>query len=105
MVAHEVGHEYVWEQWQDASRKRDAKRLRELELICDAISVLTIMRLGVPATHLVSGLRRMDTHNSSPMFREILLDTYPSLSERAANVASVTAKRRWTAVTRDNLPF
>src|SRR6185436_1506668 len=47
LVAHEIGHEYVWREFQDAARRRDNRRLRELELFCDGVAILTLRRAGV----------------------------------------------------------
>ena len=37
LAAHEIGHEYFWESYLGAQRQNDTRRLRELELACDAI--------------------------------------------------------------------
>src|SRR5688572_18493982 len=38
IVAHELAHEYIWREHEEASGRRDTVRLRELELVCDAIA-------------------------------------------------------------------
>jgi hypothetical protein len=47
LVGHEAGHEYVWAEYERASSARDHARLRELELLCDAIAVVTLHGLGI----------------------------------------------------------
>ena len=37
-AAHEIGHEYVWTEWNRAQQYADQERLKELELVCDAIA-------------------------------------------------------------------
>jgi hypothetical protein len=56
LVAHEIGHEYWWEAWGAAHRQGDQNRLRILEALCDAVAVLTLTALGIPAERLSSAL-------------------------------------------------
>ena len=49
LVAHEIGHEYVWLEYRQAEQRHDHARIRELELRCDGVAVLTIRRLGLDA--------------------------------------------------------
>ena len=46
LVAHEIGHEYVWTEWHRAHQRADQERLKELELICDAIAAVTLPPAG-----------------------------------------------------------
>ena len=34
-IAHEIGHEYVWDEYHAAKRQGDVSCLRRLELFCD----------------------------------------------------------------------
>jgi hypothetical protein len=63
LVAHEVGHEYVWADWERASTARDHARLRELELLCDGIAVVTLHGLGIDPAHLIAGLEKLGRFN------------------------------------------
>ena len=42
LVAHEVGHEYLFREYEAARLAGDNPRLRELETTCDGIAVLTL---------------------------------------------------------------
>jgi hypothetical protein len=42
LVAHEIGHDYVWEEYEEARNRHDWRRVRELELFCDAVAVYTL---------------------------------------------------------------
>ncbi|MBA2355055.1 MAG: hypothetical protein H0V80_10350 [Acidobacteria bacterium] len=55
VIAHEVGHEYVWDEWESATRQGDSDKLKDLELICDAVGALTLARIGVPPERLILG--------------------------------------------------
>jgi hypothetical protein len=59
LVAHEIGHEYVWTDYQLALRRREYDRIRQLELQCDGIGVLTLRRLGVNPERLVRAVEMM----------------------------------------------
>jgi hypothetical protein len=63
VVAHELGHEYVWTEYQDASDRSDQNRLRELELVCDAIAVLTLWSAGLEAAALPRALEKISRFN------------------------------------------
>ena len=43
-----------------ARLREDRERLRQLELVCDAIAIAVLRRLGMPTAALVSGLERVD---------------------------------------------
>jgi len=46
LAAHEIAHEYVWTEWNRAHEHADQERLRELELVCDAIAAVTSCSQG-----------------------------------------------------------
>src|SRR5262249_17346869 len=46
VISHEVGHAYFWNEYEAAQVAGDWARIRELELYCDGIAVLTLRRLG-----------------------------------------------------------
>lgn len=86
LIAHEVGHEYVWQQFAAARRRGDTARLRELELICDTIAAETLRRLNVPPERLFTALIRIAAYNQE-RFGEILnTDDYPELSARKSAI-------------------
>jgi hypothetical protein len=63
LVAHELGHEYVWDEYEEARTLRDSRRLQELELRCDGIAVITLQGLAVDAERLVSAVTMVTRHN------------------------------------------
>ena len=64
VMAHEIGHDYVWDAYERARRRNDTRTLQELDLRCDGLAVITMARLGIPAERLVSGLSKLDRHNT-----------------------------------------
>jgi hypothetical protein len=88
LVAHEIGHEYVWTDYRRAQQRHDHARIRELELRCDGIAVLTLRRLGLNAERLIRAVRMLTWYN-----RELRLDgnssDYVSPGERGAFIRAV----------------
>jgi hypothetical protein len=63
VVAHEIGHEYVWEHYEQAKRSADRHRLQELELICDAVAVAILHRLDIHWSALIKGVEKLSHYN------------------------------------------
>ena len=63
VVAHELGHDYVWDEYAEAQKRGDNRRLAELELRCDGIAVITMDRLGVDIARLISAATTLRRHN------------------------------------------
>src|SRR4029453_6746794 len=42
LVAHEVGHEYVWTERERSVKVGDHSRLKDLELMCDGIAIVIL---------------------------------------------------------------
>jgi len=104
VVAHEMGHEYFWGEFVEARQWKQYETMRELELRCDAIAIITLLRLRIDSANLISGLSRMNSFNA----RTVNTDNrpYPSSGERfkfiramtemvkARNEAELTASRK-----------
>ena len=65
VVAHEMGHEYFWTEYAEAARRRDRQRLRELELRCDGVAVLTLLAFGRDTAAFESGQAKLRRFNES----------------------------------------
>lgn len=65
ITAHELAHDLIWQLYEDARRRRATATLQELELWCDGISVLVLLRLGHDADDLVRALTRLGRHNGT----------------------------------------
>jgi hypothetical protein len=93
LVAHELGHEYVWDEYWRAMRNRDHRRMMALELQCDGIAVLTLRRVGIDPEQLVSAVERMTRFNEQRGTVASASD-YVSLKERVAFIRAVASMRR-----------
>ncbi len=63
LVADEIAHEYVWDEYQKAMARNDHQKMQQLELSCDGIAVLTLRSLGLDAEHLVSAVKKITRFN------------------------------------------
>lgn len=81
VVAHEIGHEYLWLDYESARAKGDSRRLRSLELFCDGIALLTLARIGLEPETLIDALRLMEFSNGrNGLVQEF--DSHPTLLDR-----------------------
>jgi hypothetical protein len=81
LVAHELGHDYFWEEYEQAAAQNRKHVLREIELRCDAIALLTLRALNLDSNALGSALTKIDRFNAqfgTPMN----IDNYVSTVER-----------------------
>ena len=94
LVAHEIGHEYVGVDYERASAREDHRRLKDLELLCDAIAIVTLYGLDMDPSRLMSGIEKIARYNRR--FFETAVDesNYPTLSERRQFARAVAA---WVA--------
>ena len=90
VIAHELGHEYVWTEYNDASNRSDANRMRELELVCDAIAVLTLRSAGLDEAALPRGLEKISRFNQTRFGTAVNERSYPTLAERRKLVRALS---------------
>jgi hypothetical protein len=63
LAAHELGHEFFWDEYQKALASHEEASMRELELLCDGIAVMTLRALGRAPDGLVSAVTKMTRYN------------------------------------------
>lgn len=80
VVAHELGHEYFWGELMEARQRKERAMMREIELRCDGIAVITLGRLAIDPANLVSGITRINNFNARVTAVDKL--PYPSPDER-----------------------
>ena len=84
MAAHEIGHEYVWIEWNGARQRADRDRLKELELICDAIAAVILRQLGMDPSKVIEGVEKVTRFNRERFGSATHENSYPTLGERRA---------------------
>ncbi len=83
IIAHELAHEYVWDETVKAMKEKDWNLRRECELFCDAVAAFTLKELGDdPASYgrILVRLTIIGINAGSAMKQES--DTHPSLDAR-----------------------
>lgn len=103
IMAHEVGHDYLWDEYDAARRQGDPRRLQEVELLCDGIAVITLERLGLDPEHLVLAAMKLLRHNERVPGGRAIDAAYVPLNERVRFIRAVARliKRRNSGKTRN----
>lgn len=96
LVAHEVGHEFFWREYERARERKELRTLQELELKCDGISALTLLELGLDP-FLLSRITRKLTRFNEPLGATANAAEYPTLDERDRFIHYIV--NRWRGVT------
>ena len=81
LVAHEMGHDYFWSDYQRARVAVDHATLQELELKCDGIGLLTMVALGLDPVHLRVAVRKITRFNEG-LGAVANAGEYPNLHDR-----------------------
>lgn len=92
VVAHEMGHEYFWGEFVEARQRKQYETMRELELRCDAIAVITLLGLRIDPANLISGLSRMNGFNALTVNTDNR--PYPTSGERTKFIRAMTEMAR-----------
>ena len=102
-VAHEIGHEYVWADYLEASQRNDERRLKELELICDGIGILTLQRAGLNPAPLLTAAEKVANYNRLSTGPGANANRYPTSDERKrfANAIRAWAESRRQSADKD----
>jgi hypothetical protein len=82
LTAHELGHEYVWVEYDRASKVGDYQRRKELELLCDAIGIVILHQLGMNSSPLMAGVEKISRFNRERFWDGLNENAYPSVSRR-----------------------
>ena len=96
VVAHEIGHEYVWADRERAFAVGDHERLQDLELVCDIIAVTLLRSIGRDASPLIAGIQKISRFNTAHLGTARNQHSYPALDRRRSVIraASRSAAKR-----------
>ena len=81
VIAHEVAHEYFAGEYDAARARKDYDTVREIELRCDAVAIVTMSRLGLDKGALMSGVAKVTKFNERRGFPNSQ-DLSPAWDER-----------------------
>lgn len=88
VIGHEIGHEYFWDEYQAAVARDDQDEVRELELRCDGVAVITLRHLGLEPQAFVEAVRAMTRFNEG-VGAIASAGSYVSLKDRIAFVETI----------------
>jgi hypothetical protein len=91
-LAHEIGHEYIWGEYLEAASRNDDGRLKELELICDGVAILTLRRVGIDPAALVTATEKIARFNVLSTGPSANAHRYPSDGERRRFAQAIIAR-------------
>ena len=92
LLAHEVGHEYVWTERERSVNAGDHGRVKDLELMCDGIAIVMLQGLGMDASRLMSGLQRINRFNLERLGTANNESDYPTLAQRQVFARAMVAR-------------
>jgi hypothetical protein len=90
-VAHEIGHEYVWLEYERAKTLGDHQQVQQLELMCDAIAIVVLQRVGVGASELMSGVEKISRFNRERLGIALNEKDYPTVVQRKQSARVIEA--------------
>jgi peptidase M48-like protein len=94
LLAHEIGHDYVWTERERAFQLADRVRLKDLELVCDAIAIVTLHGLGMDVSRLMTGVQKISRFNRERFGTAVNETDYPTVAQRRAFARAVAT---WTS--------
>ena len=98
IMAHELGHDYVSDEYAKAREEHDDERLQELELRCDGIAVITLRKMHMDPARLISAATKLLRHNER--IRTLDYASHVPLDQR---VRFIIAVARLTANSRQHV--
>ena len=89
VVAHELGHEYFATEYEPARNNKEYDKVKEVELRCDALAIITMKSLGLNPSTLLSGISALTKFNEGRGVRNNP-DLVTSLNERLRFCQAIT---------------
>lgn len=91
LTGHELGHEYLWNEYQAAMAEAAYPRMQELELVCDGIAVMSLRALGLDPARLVTAVTKMTRYNER-LGATASAPSYVSLGERRRFIEAMSVR-------------
>jgi hypothetical protein len=89
IVAHEIAHDFFWDDYYNARKRTDRLALQGIELKCDGIAALTMLALRLDPKGVASGLGALARYNEA--LAPINTTNYPDSRERVQFICDVLA--------------
>jgi Zn-dependent protease with chaperone function len=88
LAAHELAHEYSWDDYQEAMRQNAWERRQEMELTCDGFAVMALRVLAVDPVRLTSAVIKLTRYNER-LGATATAAAYVSLEDRRRFIETV----------------
>src|SRR5262249_17188920 len=79
VVAHEMGHEYFWNEWQTGGLNNEYEKMQEIELRCDGMAIVALSQLGLEPQTFIMAITKITRAHGGP---RINMEYYTPLEER-----------------------
>jgi hypothetical protein len=89
VVAHEIGHEFFWEEYLRLRERPERRSRQQMELRCDGIAVVTLVALDLDPARLEPALRKLTLFNEQ-LGAMAEAEYYPRLKERAEFIRALS---------------
>ncbi len=63
VVAHELAHEWFWDEYRLAREGKQDDKVQEIDLRCDGLAIFTLALLGLEPAQLISALNKMPRYD------------------------------------------
>jgi Zn-dependent protease with chaperone function len=67
IVAHELAHEWYWDEYRLARESNQDDKVQEIELRCDGIAILALGRMRLSPSQLISALQKMGQYDADTL--------------------------------------
>jgi hypothetical protein len=64
VAAHELAHEWYWDEYRLARESKHDDKVQEIELRCDGIAILALVRLRLNPSQMMAALRKMGHYDN-----------------------------------------
>jgi hypothetical protein len=88
ITAHEIAHEYFWDEYFNARQRGDTASLQRIELLCDAVAVRTLQQTGRTSRPLGTAVAKLARFNTNRLGIGLNESEYPDLSVRLELIRS-----------------
>ena len=92
IIAHELSHEYFALQFLNAHNAHDNEKLRIIELMCDALTTITMLKLALNPQKYSDALQRIICHSKASEQLNDGSREMPSLAARLHVISSITTQ-------------
>jgi Zn-dependent protease with chaperone function len=83
IFAHELGHSYFEDEMAQATRAKDVRAMRAVELKCDAVAIMSLKLLDYNPVLYLKGLQRIQVIQRGKSLSSGIFQSHPNLTDRA----------------------